>query len=396
MLGISRSAAGSIAWVAACLVGCGPATFQPNELLHSSQGLTAAQSEAIETVLLEIFGTPAEPRLPELLHATIDHNNLIRCAGEVISHEPGVTQGLYGRHCARCHGVTGDGQGPTALYQHPYPRDFRRGVFKWKSTYRDALPTISDLHTVLERGVPGAAMPSFRLLSTDERNALVDYVVYLTLRGQLERELVLLSVEELAEEELVTVATAEPLLASLSTAWTDTDRLVVNSSQPIQNLVDANLIAQGKELFHSELTGCAKCHGTNGAGLTPNVTASDRDYDLWDTERREILTASQTTDNPRLIAAAKRAFPPRPSWGRELTTVKRRGGDEPETLFRRLHQGIAGTTMPALGPLRPGQPAALSDPQIWALVAYVESLGISDEPSDEGSPHYAASAQEVP
>ena len=43
-----------------------------------------------------------------------------------------------------------------------------------------------------------------------------------------------------------------------------------------------------------------------------------------------------------------------------------RGGGEPEVLFRRIANGIEGTPMPAA--------TALSDDEIWALVAYVKSF----------------------
>ena len=36
---------------------------------------------------------------------------------------------VYMKNCMHCHGVSGDGAGPTAEYLYPRPRDYRLGVF---------------------------------------------------------------------------------------------------------------------------------------------------------------------------------------------------------------------------------------------------------------------------
>ena len=51
-------------------------------------------------------------------------------------------------------------------------------------------PTDHDLDTILRQGIPDTAMPSFRLLSEAERLALIDYVKYLAIRGEVERKLI--------------------------------------------------------------------------------------------------------------------------------------------------------------------------------------------------------------
>ena len=59
---------------------------------------------------------------------------LALAAGPVGRDEQGNPRGLYREHCAHCHGITGDGVGPTATFLNPYPRDYRKGQFKFKST----------------------------------------------------------------------------------------------------------------------------------------------------------------------------------------------------------------------------------------------------------------------
>ncbi|MCP3691645.1 MAG: cytochrome c, partial [Planctomycetaceae bacterium] len=111
-------------------------------------------------------------------------------AGAVSVDEEGRPHGLYRRHCAHCHGITGDGMGPTAEFLNPYPRDYRMGKFKFKSTTTNARPTDDDLHRLLKHGVPGTAMPSFRVLPQNQQDSLVQYVIYLSMRGELERLLI--------------------------------------------------------------------------------------------------------------------------------------------------------------------------------------------------------------
>ena len=145
--------------------------------------------QAIADILDAMFGTPDEPfALPE---TGLDLRKLKMAAGPVWSDEAGGKHGLYRRHCAHCHGISGDGHGPTALILNPYPRDYRPGVFKFKSTYnpQPSRPTTISTEFVHD-GVPGTAMPSFALLPPDEVDALVEYVKYLSMRGQMETALV--------------------------------------------------------------------------------------------------------------------------------------------------------------------------------------------------------------
>ena len=59
-------------------------------------------------------------------------------SGPVWSDQHGRARGIYRQQCGHCHGTTGDGDGPTAALLNPYPRDYRRGLFKFKSTERAA------------------------------------------------------------------------------------------------------------------------------------------------------------------------------------------------------------------------------------------------------------------
>ncbi|MEZ6058084.1 MAG: cytochrome c [Planctomycetaceae bacterium] len=96
---------------------------------------------------------------------------------------------LYAEHCLHCHGVSGDGAGPTAQYLNPLPRDYRQGKFKFTSTGGGMPPTRDDLANIITQGIPGTYMPSFKLLEEREKGAIVEYVRWLSMRGRSEIQL---------------------------------------------------------------------------------------------------------------------------------------------------------------------------------------------------------------
>jgi cytochrome c oxidase cbb3-type subunit 2 len=83
---------------------------------------------------------------------------------------------VYARYCAGCHGVAGDGAGPAAPMLLVKPRDFTKGVFKFRSTAAGSLPTDADLFRTITRGVNRTSMPEWELLPERERWALVAVV----------------------------------------------------------------------------------------------------------------------------------------------------------------------------------------------------------------------------
>ena len=84
---------------------------------------------------------------------------------------------LYIRECAGCHGERGDGAGPAAAFLDPKPRDFTKKRFKLRTT-EGQVPATADVLRTIERGIPGSAMPSFAFLTSDERNKIAAYVLY--------------------------------------------------------------------------------------------------------------------------------------------------------------------------------------------------------------------------
>ena len=76
---------------------------------------------------------------------------------------------VYKHMCVFCHGHDGDGGGKAMAYLYPWPRDFRQGVFKYRTTPFGSIPQDKDIYRTISRGVPGTAMPAWKgALSEDE------------------------------------------------------------------------------------------------------------------------------------------------------------------------------------------------------------------------------------
>ena len=83
---------------------------------------------------------------------------------------------VYERWCIGCHGAEGNGQGESAQYMSPKPRDYREGTFKWRATPSGSLPLDSDLEHTMLNGVYGTYMPSWRFLGEREREDVIAYI----------------------------------------------------------------------------------------------------------------------------------------------------------------------------------------------------------------------------
>ncbi|MBI1814794.1 MAG: c-type cytochrome [Deltaproteobacteria bacterium] len=83
---------------------------------------------------------------------------------------------IYTRYCVGCHGVNGDGNSAAAPMLLVKPRDFTKGIFKFRSTPSGTLPTDEDLYRIVSRGVYRTSMPDWSLLSERERLAVVEYI----------------------------------------------------------------------------------------------------------------------------------------------------------------------------------------------------------------------------
>lgn len=340
--------------------------------------LNAAQQKNLADTLNAIFGTPDKPELPQIagvdFQGLVDLEKLRVAAGPVGRNDSGRELGLYRKHCVHCHGITGDGAGPTASFLNPYPRDYRRGTFKFKSTKGTDRPTHEDLSRILLQGIPGTAMPSFRILDEGELDSLIHYVRYLGIRGELERRLIETAADELEDEELFLdldqhesgifqerVSLIKEELAGIVDSWTETQVTEV-PSPPVDWGSDAS-VALGKKWFFSSTTNCSKCHGDTALG-----DGQTNDYDEWTKDWTLKVNVNPLEDHDKLREYKRLgALHPRNARPRNLRQGIYRGGRRPIDLYWRIKQGIAGTPMPAAS-------SQLSDDDIWHLIDYVMTL----------------------
>jgi mono/diheme cytochrome c family protein len=153
------------------------------------RNLATAERTKLDELLRAVFGTPAEP--------TVKHKDQhpLGVAKEVVEQlqldDVTLREGsrMYRRHCLHCHGLEGNGRGPTGPWVNPHPRDFRQGVFKFTSSSQDLgsrKPRREDLMHILVHGIEGSAMPSFALYPESDLQKIVSYVIHLSMRGEVE------------------------------------------------------------------------------------------------------------------------------------------------------------------------------------------------------------------
>lgn len=195
---------------------------------------------------------------------------------------------IYFRRCSFCHGLLGDGNGPAAYQMIPRPRDFTKGLFKFRTTQSGELPTDEDIFRTISRGIPGTAMQTFSSdriksgLSEDERWAVIFYI--------------------------------KTFYDGFADPQADPYKQVVKMSSKIASSADS--IEKGKKIF-KEMK-CWECHGESGRGNGPNAPK------LKDKFRKDPILPFDLTKGWRYKA-----------------------GNEPQDIYMRFNTGLNGTPMPS-------------------------------------------------
>ncbi len=195
-------------------------------------------------------------------------------------------QQLFTQHCASCHGPQGTGDGPSARYLYPKPRDFTRGTFKVRSTPDGTMPTDADLLNTVTRGMPGSAMPSFAYLTEADRHVLVEYVKTLVKRK----------------------------------SDTPPQPIEVGQEPPVTPVT----IAEGKQLYAKMQ--CFKCHGETGKGDGPSAATLKDSWDYPITVRdftTGIYLGGPTDRDLYLRFTTGMTGTPMPSYQEQLTDEQR-------------------------------------------------------------------------
>ena len=355
--------------------------------------------EKARETLAKLYGpNPKEIHVPEGAPLTADESgtvggllgNRVRTATgpKKLPHAGGYA--LYRRHCLHCHGVSGAGDGPTSPFVFPPPRDFRRGLYKFTSTPNGARPARDDLRRTIRDGLHGTSMPAFEaLLTKEEIEQVVDYVTFLSLRG--ETEMALIEEGFLGEDEdpdALDEDTVSDLLSAIFGKWEDADEKVVNPPVP-RTPSSPESVRRGRDLFlgrTKEKLECAGCHGARGLGDGPSFV----DPDVFN---RVVFRGDPSKMGERVAELDEKTRelwkqkldewgnPLRPA---NLSVAVYKGGRRPIDLYWRIAKGITGAQMPAHYP-------GIDHEQIWDLVNFVLALPYQPELLEE--PGVAAEAE---
>lgn len=282
--------------------------------------LSDSLQQRVRDILEKECGTPSRPKL--LGNESADVVRLRRGAA------------MYQQRCAACHGVTGDGNGAAAEHLYPKPRDYRRGIFKFTSTPYGAKPRREDLRRTIRHGAKGTSMPSFAQLADDDLEVVLDYVLVLTHRGELELQLAI----EGANEDEVSDEAIEQAIGLIADQWKLAKEQVVWPLTKMPQYSDES-VELGKKAFLTEEAGCFKCHGPDGRGHTTDNAQGFND--VWGFKTRAA----------------------------DLTAGMFHGGNRPEDIYRRIFSGINGTPMPSFETKLSSQPETF-----WHLVHYVQYI----------------------
>ena len=180
---------------------------------------------------------------------------------------------LYRKHCLHCHGVSGAGDGPTAQYLYPKPRDYRMGLYKFTSTSTGAKPTRDDLRKTIRYGLHGSSMPSFEALMTNgEMEQVIDYMTFLSMRGEIERALIdeASGADDKDADTAITKETVAEIAANVFAKWKSAESQVLGPAVA-RVAPSKESIHRGRELFlglnkSGNKVECAGCHGPKGNG----------------------------------------------------------------------------------------------------------------------------------
>ncbi len=435
-------------------VGCSgrveiPVRFEPN-LVHTmkyqiQQDVPMDQASRDASWIVEtMFGTPDEPKLPAViteddeLASIVSMERLQQAAG------PAESGGLFRKHCAICHGVTGDGRGPSAAQQTPYPRDYRMGVFKFKSTPRGEKPTREDLAKLIRDGIAGTMMKKIPELSEEDIQALIDYVIYLSMRGEHERKQIDMAVldgiiedgerlinvefaqkviadpgyreqlEQLAEMDEETLnetqnkelelyerfeddwGYAEEYAVEIAESWIDAEDEVLDVPEPPTDFPLAESYADVVAFRSSDRADQFEASVKRGQELFVGKIAScskchgekglgngqTTDYDDW-TKDWTIRVGLKPENRDSLVPMlARGAMEPKNAIPRNFAEGIFRGGSTSRDLYRRITQGIDGTPMPAVTFVE-GQ---FEEDDVWNLINFIRSLQTAESGPAEAAP----------
>lgn len=353
------------------------------EVLRDPTRLSAKDQQELAAALDGVFGTPAAPKV-SAKEAGLEEETI-----KILKLDDGtLDKGSrhFRVHCLHCHGMSGDGRGPTARWINPHPRDFRAGKFKFQSVNQldskpsDPLqhangerpPSRADLKRTLREGLEGTAMPSFSILPDDDLEVIISYVIHLSIRGKVELD----------------------VIKGFFSYDKNTKALVFNEPDPDVEDSPQNITQAVKQMARSVTEKSISARRNPASdfswrfsqkpelAIKPGAYVVKGDKELAESiQRGKILFTGDEKKNPRAKNAncvschtdlGKQAKFRFDDWE---TLVRPnnfglgvfRGGRRPIDKYYRIHSGINGSGMANFG-------SVLEPHEIWDLVNFVSAL----------------------
>ncbi len=368
--------------------------------IHDPRNLTTAERTSIGDTLTRLFGTPANPIVAEKTE-----KEPMGVAKEVIERlqlDPATLKEgskLYRRQCLHCHGLEGNGRGPTGYWVNPHPRDYRQGRFKFTSSTQDLgerKARRDDLMHTLVHGIEGSSMPSFGAYPRADLDKLISYVIHLSIRGEVEYQVIGQCMS--GSDKLVAPPNAEEVEAvrkSLQAENKAADEIKktideITALQPptdkeikaASDFLDAKF-AESMEFFPMRWIAAQE------AVITPDA------YPYEDNEEALLVSAARGAalfmqpGDASCVSCHKNLGREAPysfdQWGtivrpRDLVSGYYRGGRRPIDMYYRVWSGINGAGMASYDKLlRPNdEDKAKKIDKIWDLVNFMQALHYPD------------------
>lgn len=236
----------------------------------------------------------------------------------------------YQEYCVQCHGVKGDGNGPSSKGLMTPPRNLTQGLYKFANVPYGELPHDADFHRIIRGGLNGSAMLPWDI--SDERLEAVTHYI-----------------------KTFALATWEGGEKPLGVK-------VAPTADPYGSEKRAEAIERGAKVYHI-VAQCTTCH---------RAYATMDELNAWN---REINNAPFVADDTLYKLKLQdseynyKVAPP------DFTYHPLRSIHSTDDIYQRLVYGVTGSGMP-------GWKDVVSDDDLWALTYYVEGLmGLRKDPA---------------
>lgn len=246
--------------------------------------------------------------------------------GKVVSAST-LNQGkdTYQEYCLQCHGVKGEGNGPSSKGMYPPPRNLTLGIYKFANVVSGELPHDEDFYRTINHGLNGTPMLPWDLHG-ERLEGVVQYI-----------------------------KTFAPQV------WEGADKTLGTKFEvpkdPFGDTYKHIAVEKGKKVFHITAA-CTQCH---------------RGYESKDNISKYNVEINKVALKPEEFAADLyqlklqdgefnyKVVPP------DFTFHDLRSINDVESIVVRLMYGVAGSGMP-------GWKDVVTDEELWALAYYVDYL----------------------